>query len=401
MSRNSASLDDKLKKNIIKYSWFKIFTKRVYLPLIVIQLVNVGQVTVNEIALIAVITAIVAGLLQMPGGYLADKLGNRFAILLGCSLGLFSPLFYVFAPNFYGGLAASVLFFGSWSFVSGAIEAFMHDTLVALRREKDYTKVMGRAQSYGLIGNVILIAAVPATYAVDQNLPFLIGFLAQIVMLLLAISFTFPKHETSAQPKSPIKAARSIVTLENIMLFVFAGFLSGVANRGGEYRELLWQDMGVVVAIFGVLLAASSVAGAIMGMFIHVFDQLRPLVFYMFDLLFMSICFITIGLTDNAVVAVVSFILFAGYGRVRLIVFQSKLLTDVAHTYKATLLSALNLFTVIGEVAAISLLATLIGIDGYIYGYLLFGVSVFGIGLVLWYFMLAERRKRTLKQAHV
>ena len=45
---------DLLKRNIVKYSWFRIFTKRVYLPLITVQLVNVGKVSLDELALMVV-----------------------------------------------------------------------------------------------------------------------------------------------------------------------------------------------------------------------------------------------------------------------------------------------------------------------------------------------------------
>ena len=126
----------KLEKNIGKYSWYKIFTKRVYLPLITIQLVNVGKVTLEELAIIVVISSIVQALLQMPAGYIADKIGNRKSIILGASIAVTSPLFYAFMPNFWGGLIASVMFFGGYAFQSGAIEAFMHDTLIALDIEK-------------------------------------------------------------------------------------------------------------------------------------------------------------------------------------------------------------------------------------------------------------------------
>lgn len=154
-------------------------------------------------------------------------------------------------PNFISGLLASPLFFGGYSFQAGAIEAFMHDTLVALKREKDYSKVMGRAQSYGLIGNVVLISLVPATYTIHHNLPFVLGFISLLVMLRLATSFAYPVDESDRLAKNPFKAFASIVSWQNIALFVFAGFTASVANKGGEYRELLFQDIGVAVALFG------------------------------------------------------------------------------------------------------------------------------------------------------
>lgn len=390
-----ATYERQLEKNIGKYSWFKVFTKRVYLPLIAIQLINVGKVTVEEIALIAVITSVVTVLLQLPTGYIADKLGNRFAILLGASISAISPLLYIFSPTFGGGLAASLLFFGGYAFQSGAIEAFMHDTLVALGKESEYSKVMGRAQSYGLIGNVVLITLIPATYAINHSLPFILGFISLLVMVWLAASFTYPKDHSDKKGKNPFKAVRNIVTLQNIALFIFAGFTAGVANKAGEYRELLFQDIGVAVALFGFILALASVVGAIMGRYIHILDKLKPTNFYFLDILIMSICFMIMGITSNPIIVVAGFTFFAGYTRVRQIIFQAKLLHEVQHSYKATLISALNLFTVIGEIAAIAILAKLIGFNGYTLGYLLFGFAVFGIGLILWAFMLLEHKRRT------
>lgn len=399
MSEQTKNYEKQLEKNIIKYSWFKVFTKRVYLPLIAIQLVNVGKVTIEEIALIAVITSIVTVILQLPTGYIADKLGNKFAIILGASIASVSPLLYIFMPNFTGGLLASLLFFGGYSFQAGAIEAFMHDTLVALKREKDYSKVMGRAQSYGLIGNVVLISLVPATYAIHHNLPFVLGFISLLVMLWLAISFTYPVDESDRKAKNPFKAFANIVSWQNIALFVFAGFTAGVANKGGEYRELLFQDIGVAVALFGFLLALASIVGAILGRYIHILDRLKPMNFYFLDLALMSACFVLMGVTTDPIIVVAGFTFFAGYTRVRQIIFTAKLLHEVQHAYKATLVSALNLFTVIGEIGAIAILAKVIGLNGYSIGYLLFGFAIFGIGLVLWSLMWLEHRRRLIKNA--
>jgi MFS family permease len=386
--------EQKLEKNIGKYSWFKVFTKRVYLPLIAIQLVNVGKVTVEEIAIISVITSVFTVLLQLPTGYIADKLGNRFAILLGASISAVSPLLYILSPSFGGGLAASLLFFGGFAFQSGAIEAFMHDTLVVLGKEKEYSKVMGRAQSYGLIGNVVLITLVPATYAINQRLPFILGFVSLLMMVWLAASFTYPTDHNDKKTKNPFAAVRNIVTLQNIALFIFAGFTAGVANRASEYRELLFQEIGVAVALFGFLLAISSIVGAIMGRYVHILDKLKPMNFYLFDLSIMSICILLMGITSNPAIVVAGFTLFAGYIRVRQIIFQAKLLHEIKHAYKATLISALNLFSLIGEVAVIAILARLIGFSGYTLGYLLFGFAVFGIGIVLWALMLLEHKCR-------
>ncbi len=389
-----SAYERRLEKNIVKYSWYKIFTKRVYLPLITIQLVNVGQVTVEELAIIVVVSSLAQGLLQLPSGYVADKIGNRKSIILGAAIAVTSPLFYAFMPNFWGGLLASLLFFGGYAFQAGAIEAFMHDTLHALKREKDYTKVMGRAQTYGLIGNVLLVALVPLTYSIHHSLPFILGFFSLVAMLWLTISFEYPKgDETYKKKKNPLNAVKSIVTLENAALFVFCGFLSGISNKGGEFRELVFQDISIAVAWFGFILALSSLAGAVMGWYVHVLDRLKPAAFYLFDLIVIMLCLVGIGATTNPVVTIGAFTLFAGYTRVRMIVFQAKMLNDIKHTYKATLLSALNLFTLFGDIIAITLLTQYVSQYGYQVGYVIFGIAVLVIGFGLWLAILVTLRR--------
>lgn len=385
----------RLENNIKKYSWYRIFTKRVYLPLITIQLVSVGRVTLEELAIIVIISSIAQAALQMPAGYLADKIGNRKSIIFGASLAVTSPLFYVFMPNFEGGLIASVLFFGGYAFQSGAIEAFIHDTLVALGKEKDYSKVMGRAQTYGLVGNIILITLVPMTYSINQSLPFILGFFSLLAMLALTVSFEYPHVEKSGgEPKTPLAALKHIVNSENIALFIFSGFLAGVSNKGVEFRELLLQHIGVAVGLLGAILAIGSLAGAAMGWYVHILDRLKPLVFYLFDLVVLAGSLMLMGASSNPIIAVIAFTLFVAYARVRMIIFQAKMLHEIKHTYKATLISALSLFTLIGDVIAIGLLTDSVTQLGYLQGHLTFGLWVLGIGLILWVLMLLEAGRR-------
>lgn len=396
MSHQTNPNQKRLEQNIVKYSWYKIFTKRVYLPLITIQLVNVGKVTVEELALIFIITSIVQGVLQVPSGYVADKIGNRKSIIFGAAIMVTSPLFYAYMPNFWGGLIASILFFGGYAFQSGAIEAFMHDTLIALDREKDYAKVMGRAQTYGLIGNVILVALVPLTYSINHTLPFILGFFSLVAMLWLVISFDYPKsRETHTVRKNPIQAIRSIVTYENIALFVFCGFLTGVSNKGDVFRELVLQDIGIAVAWFGFILAITSLVGAVMGWYIHILDRLKPALFYLLDLAVISICMICVGVSRDPLIVIPAFVLFSGYTRVRMIIFQAKMLHDIKHTYKATLISALNLFTLTGEIIVTLLISALISNHHYQTGYMLFGLIVLCAGFVLWLLVLVSQRQQT------
>jgi len=240
---------------------------------------------------------------------------------------------------------------------------------------------------------------VPATYAINHNLPFLLGFISLLIMLGIAINFTYPAAaHKDIKPKNPFLAAKNIVTRQNLTLFIFAGSMAGVMNRGADYRELLYQDLGIAVASFGLLLALGSVVGAVLGWVIHLTDRLKPIIFYFIDLIFISLSLIIVGISTNPIVAVIGFTLFASYARVRIIIVQAKLLSHLEHSYKATLLSALNMFSDLGEIGAVSLLAVFIVSKDYTHGYLLFGISVLTIGLVLWLIMYLASRQRAVEK---
>jgi hypothetical protein len=110
----------------------------------------------------------------------------------------------------------------------------------------------------------------------------------------------------------------------------------------------------------------------------------------------MSGSIILIGIPKNPILTVLGFTVFVGYTRVRMIIFQANLLNSVQHNYKATLLSALSLFSIIGEIAAISLLARLIGFSNYSIGYLQYGIVVFCISCGLW--LLVRFTSRQIQQ---
>lgn len=373
-----------LERNIRMYAWFKIFTKKVYLPLIAIHLVNVGHVTVAQLALMATVGAVTQFVLQLPTGYLADRYGNKSAAVLGSALITISVLFYAFMPNFAGGMAATVLYMAGIACNGGALEAMMHDTLSALGRAKDYTRVLGKAQSYGLVGSTVLILLVPATYGVNQMLPFLIGFLCNLMLVLLALSFAYPPRADGYVVKSPLAAILSVINQRNLTLFLFAGFTTGVLSRGGEYRELLFQDIGMAVAWFGVVLAVGNIMGVVMGLFLHKLEHMSDRLFYMVDLLFLVACLIMMGVTHNLWAVAAANALLIGYFRVRSIIFQSKFFRDTGHHYKATLISALNTFSLAGEVLVVLILSWTVTHLGYSIGYVAFALVALVVGVGLW-----------------
>lgn len=380
-----------LEANLRRYAWMKTFTKRVYFPVVSILLVHDAHLSLAQIGIIGAIAAFTQGVFQLPTGYLADKIGNRKTMLLGAIISLPAALFYIFMPNFWGALLGLGVYMVGLAFISGAGEAFMHDTLVALGRAHDYAKEVGRAQSIALGGNFVLISLVPLTYAIDHRLPFLVGFICAILLAVSIAKMIEPKVRKTTNQISPVDAIHKIVTWQNLSLFLFAGLTGGVVERAFDFLTLALVGVGIPDYATGIVAAVSSLLGAVLGWYIHIFDRMKPTVFYVVDLLLVTVLLGLQGVT-NSIVVVACFVAFLGYARVRYIVFQSKLLQDLHHSYKATLVSALSFFGVVGGVLTMLIFGNITNTFGFNRGLIYFSGIVFVIGTLLLFTVMSSRK---------
>ncbi len=381
-------MTEQLEKNIIKYNYYKIFTKRVYLPLIAIYLVDRGGVNLKELGIIASVTGIVQLILEIPSGYFADRFGHKFALLVGSFISAVSVLPYVFFPGFVGGLIGSAGYFGGMAFASGTMQAFMHETLKELGRDREYSSIMGKAQSFGLIGNVFLVGLVPLTYKLDPRMPFIVGFFCLFATFLLVYSMRVPRVHVEVQKagkrgslKRLLKASKEMPLLRMFFVFLIFGIVSSGFDQSSMYREIMFRENGIPVEWFGFLLAIGSLLAAYGGTKIHHLRKLSPSAFYFFDAAYLVLLLILVGLIHNAVAIVLAFALFPAYDRTRNIIFEAQLFDEFnASGYKATLISVMTFFTLVSTLWLPLVLSRLVSQNGLSFGYMYFGIA---IGLIL------------------
>ncbi len=398
---NDARYLKKLEENIYKNYILQIVHKRAYLPLIAIYAVNVANVSLYQLGIVASITAVVSLILEVPSGYIADRIGHKNALVFGTLIETASPLLYVLSPNFLGVLLGSVLFFGGGAFISGTKDAFMHETLLELGRENEYTKMAGLAQTYGLLGNVVFISIIPLTYPIDVRLPFLIGFALLLLGLITTASFT-----------TPIKTKKSVAELESIsfynllrrtkdgpnyLLFILLGIITATNTKVPEFREIYFQSINIPVIYFGFILAISSLAGAAISYNVHKFDAVKPKSFYLADILIALIAVAAIGLTHNPWLGALLFIALTAYSRNRGTLITSYVLADSpTRELKATYLSILAFFEALSGIWIPLLLGYLVGSYGIHNGYWMFS-AILAAPVLLLYSVYLKKQKNSQK----
>lgn len=367
-------------RNVFLYGILKIFTKRVFLPVLTIYLVTVGHLTIPQIGILASVSAIVSLLSEVPTGYFADRLARRTALIMCGILAGIGTLFYAFWPQFPGAVVATVFDALGYSFLSGAAEALIHDTLVALKREHEYPKVAGRAQSFGLMGNVVLVALIPLSYPINPRLPFWFGTLAYLLLIGAALAITEPPRAQTNTVVSHLKDLvfnlRRFISRYSILLFICIGVISALSTSSYDFTNLIFKDLGLKPSLFGFVFAAGSVMGIIGGFFIHHLRKLSVRTYTWIDTAALSLFFLIAGISRNLPVIIVCFALYMGFWRLRSIMYQHYLLEMFGRDqYKATLISTLNFFIRCNEVWLPAVFVICTARLGYYRSYSLLGIT--------------------------
>lgn len=372
-----------LKHNLRVYSWLKIFTKRVYLPLTTIYLVSVGRLSLAQIGALATISALTTLAATIPTGYFADRVKRKTSLVIGgLSLSL-AAIIFAFFPQFPGAVAAVFLESLGFSFNSGAGEALMHDTLTALGQSDQYVRVMGRAQSIGLIGNSVLVGLVPLTYSLDKRLPFICGAAAAAMLAYLAANLVEPARAKAGHLQGDVVAGlvsslRTFINRWSIVIFLAIGLLSAFYSIYANFVTLVIKDLGVNVSLLGFAYSASSVVGAAAGLVVHHFKRVPFLAYALFDVFMATSTMVIIGTSHNLAVALVAAVLNLGFWRMRSIMYQDKLLGRFGSGgSKATLVSTLGFFDNLNEVWLPYLFVLATTSLGYYLGFTVLGLGGF------------------------
>ncbi|MBP9668007.1 MFS transporter [Candidatus Saccharibacteria bacterium] len=375
------TLEEKAKKNLRYYPAVKIFYKRVYLPIIAIFYVYTIGFSVPELGILAAFSGLIGLLCTVPTGYIADRLGRVHALRLGGIGLLISSLIFVFAHD-KSAVYIAVLFEAlGFSFLTGSGEAMVHDSLKVLNRTSEYSKVMSRAQSISLVGNAILIAIVPLTYSIDPRLPFLIGAVAFTVM----ISVTYKMHETVVHaPKKVIrwKAADAFATIASNKSLLIMALLYGIVCAvyfAFDVFAVALKELQFNPAHLGWVFAGASLLGAVLGLGLHHLKKLTIGQYVLLDMSILIAPFIAVYF-KNIFVIIPLMMLSIGFWRFRRIIYQEHLLKKYETTYKATMISAMEMSENISTLWVPILTTTAIGALGVFNG---FGAIAVAIGVLL------------------
>ena len=247
----------------LAFAWFPI-------PTIILFYQSHG-LDLGQAVLLKTILSLSILCLEVPSGYIADRLGRKFCLVVGSAAWLIGWLFYCTGSSFTAFAVAEILAGVAGSLISGADTAIAYETLLELDRESEYRTFEGRLVAIAGITEAVCGLIGAAIAEINLVYPFYIQTVCIAIYLVLSLTLTEPKRHvaTTAIEHQSLKKIITDVFIKRPRLrwlillsstFSTATFLIVWLSQG-YFQEinLPITAMGWTWAIFHLLMSLASV----------------------------------------------------------------------------------------------------------------------------------------------
>jgi len=308
----------KIESNIWKYTVLLVTGKRAFAAVLSLYYLTVPNVEVQNIGWITFFGSIASFLFEIPSGFLSDKIGHRRTLILSQILMAISSILFIISSNFILLIIAAVFMSLSFACASGTGSAFMHDTLKAIGRNNDYSKIMGKASSIGFAVPIAFMVLSPFLMEYSYKAPFVLALLLDMVGLAVSLSLTQVDH--SEEHKKQVKETKlKQVFAEGIKVgympfAIFTAFVSGFIFALQIYRAPYQEFIGADVIWFGVYFGLGrALVSLLLAYNGKIKEKFNIYSFQKFKIVLFSSLILILGLSDNFMIIIVTFIIMNGF----------------------------------------------------------------------------------------
>ena len=209
-----------------------------------------------------------AAALELPGGYVADRIGYRVSLLLAVAFSLGGWIGLAQAQGFAQVVAAEALLAASLSLTSGTDAALMYESLLELGRETEFARWYGRSRSLGAAAEGTAALCAGPLFAVAATLPFYAQAAAWAINGALALAMIEPARSHGA-PQTTGERIRAIAHLAAVASPRLRASLAPVLALSLSTFIPVWmfavyaEDSGITPSWIGAVWAAANYAVAI------------------------------------------------------------------------------------------------------------------------------------------
>jgi MFS family permease len=325
-------------------------------------------------------------ILSIPSGAIADRIGRKMSLAIGCFILSIGAIVYSSIPNFFVFMAAEFIWGMGTAFSSGSDNALIYDTLKKDGKISTAKKVFAR---YGYVGWIGIIIASPIG-------SYIAGFDIRLTMMLTAIPMFIGGLVCLTLKEPPYKSRKThqmkylqiikngIKILRQSRILQILTIDAALANLIFYFIMWFWQPMmqkgGLNIIYWGVILAAAALVQIGMAEKVDWFEKIfGSKKFLILSVAISGILMLIGGFTNYLPILVAVFFLIMGFSATRtplLVHYSNKIIPSEQRATTLSTISMISRFFIIianplvGISLDLSLNNTLIivGIFGIIFG---------------------------------
>ncbi|SNX55318.1 MFS transporter [Thermoanaerobacterium sp. RBIITD] len=366
----SIKIVNKIPRYILPYPviyFFVNFINGLTIPIIAIYYRYVG-LNLFQIGLVSTIFELSIFIFEIPTGFIADKIGRRFSILLSFLSFSVSGILYFSIRNIIGIMCASIMQGIGYTFISGSLQAWAIDTLKQ-NGDDSYIKstIVSGTQSRRL-GS--LLGSVMGGYLGIKNINILwflyifLGFAAMVYSYI----FVREKREKFLDngEKFNIKnllhideiskvfiEKDKVIFITAILLFIISIIYEFSLSPVDEYWTILFSEkLKINTFIIGLITAISNIVLIVLVTPIvnYLSKRLKDITAFLavtILIIFSLVLLASVKMVLNSILVFILFRLFTGVYEPIMDYYLNRLLND---QYRATMLSVYSMAGSIGEI---------------------------------------------------
>ncbi|MGI9478915.1 MAG: MFS transporter [Hyphomicrobiaceae bacterium] len=179
--------------NIHLYPWFQFFRNLLFWQAIWFLYFQ-KELSAGEAILLAAIYDIATTALEVPSGYMSDRLGRRVTLIIAIAVKIAGALLLAFGDTFALFACAQVLLGAGMAFASGTDTSLLYESLDRENRSDEIQTHEQRAWRFGFTGLALSSVTGGFLAAIAPMWAFVATALASGVALAIAARFQEPEH---------------------------------------------------------------------------------------------------------------------------------------------------------------------------------------------------------------
>lgn len=252
-----------MSKNLYRIVLMFIVTSFDFFSAIEVAFFFQKSLSASEIYLIYAIFSILVFVLEVPTGYIGDKIGHKNSILIGLFCGIIGFCGLIFFKGFYGIIISYFFMALMTSLISGSDEAILYDCLKQDGRENDFESVYAKTESFSYAASIVanILAGIIATFSMTIDVLVQISFLIIAFLIFVGtnvISGFVDEENNIVGVKEKVKESKML-----IMLLVLAGLFMTSTLLGTKFSQQIMLAGNIPLSLFGVFTAIMTLVASL------------------------------------------------------------------------------------------------------------------------------------------